>query len=516
MMKKYSFLLKGLALIFAYILTARLGLSLSAVSGFATLIWLPTGLSFAALFFWGKSFWPCIALGALIVNFWTGAPLWVAVVIAIGNTLEALLGVWFFHRFAGVETRLERIRHVTVLVVFVALISTMVSASIGTVTLDFAGLVKPGQFSETWLAWWVGDVLSNLVVAPLLLVWSRAPKFEKNLSRRIEGIVLTLAVVFLCTFVFTSRESDPVAPFIRTHWIFILLIWTTLRFGQHANVLLTMILSSIAIWGTVLGVGPYQELSLNNNLILVQVFTAAVALSGLFFGALGREKDEALRMRSDFISIASHELRTPITSLNLSVIVLKSQMKSDDVILNQALETLERQSSKLSTLTESLLDVTRIESGNLVLEKTNLDLSVFITDISGHFRELLQQTRCDLTLNIEPGIQGKFSPYSIEQVLTNLMMNAMKYGSGKPISIALKKNGTVVSLSVSDHGSGIPAESFEKIFGRFERLHENTNRQGIGLGLYISKLIVEAHHGRISVKSELGKGSTFIVELPLS
>ncbi len=515
-MKKYSFLLKGVALIFAYILTARLGLSLSAVSGFATLIWLPTGLSFAALFFWGQSFWPCIALGALIANYWTGAPLWVAFMIAIGNTLEAILGVWFFHRFAGMETRLERIRHVTVLVVFVALLSTMVSASIGTTTLDFAGLVKPGQFAETWWSWWIGDVLSNLVIAPLLLVWSRAPRFDKNLGRRIEGIVLTLAVVILCTFVFTSRESDPVAPYIRTHWIFILLIWTTLRFGQHANVLLTMILSSIAIWGTVLGVGPYQEQSLNDNLVLVQIFTAAVALSGLFFGALGREKDEALRMRSDFISIASHELRTPITSLNLSMLVLKSQMKSNDAILNQAMETLERQSSKLSTLTESLLDVTRIESGNLVLGKTDLDLSVFLTEISGHFRELLQQTQCELSLDIAPGIRGNFSPYSIEQVLTNLMMNAMKYGGGRPVAISLKKNGALVTLSVRDHGPGIPAESYEKIFGKFERLQENTNRQGIGLGLYISKLIVEAHHGKISVNSEMGKGSTFIVELPLT
>lgn len=515
MFKKYSFLLKGLALFVAYILTARIGLSLSAVSGFATLIWLPTGISFAALFFWGKNFWPFITLGALVINYWTGAPLWVALLMAIGNTLEAVLGAWFFHKFAGTETRLDRIRDVLVLVLFVAILSTMVSASIGVMTLNSAGLVKPGEFWNTWSSWWIGDALSDLVVAPLILVWSKRPELDKDFSRRIEGIVLTLAVVFLSTFIFTSRASDLIAHFVRPHWIFILLIWATLRFGQHANVLLTMLLSSIAIWGTVLGVGPYQELSLNGNLILVQLFTAAVALTGLFFGALGREKDEALRVRNDFISIASHELRTPITCLNLSLLVLKSQNLNENKILKQAVETLERQTNKLSTLAESLLDVTRIESGKLELEKTNLNLSLFMTEISGQFTELLQQTQCELKLDIEPDINGNFSPYSIEQMLTNLMMNAMKYAGGKPIEVSLRKKGDFVVLSVSDLGPGISAESHERIFERFERLQGNSNNQGFGLGLYITKLIALAHHGKVSIKSEVGKGSTFIVELPL-
>ncbi len=516
MFKKYSFLIKGLALFLAYILTARLGLSLSAVSGFATLIWLPTGISFAALFLWGKNFWPWITLASLIVNFWTGAPLWVAVLMAIGNTIEAVLGVWFFHHFAGKETRLERIRHVTILVLFVVVLSTMLSATIGVSSLNLAGLVKSGEFWTTWFAWWLGDALSNLVVAPLILVWSHRPLIEKNSYRKLEGIILTLIVVMLSAFIFTSRPGDLISPFIRTHWIFILLIWTTLRFGQHANVLLTMILSAIAVWGTMLGVGPYQETLLTDNLFLVQLFTAGVAMTGLFFGALGREKDEALRVRNDFISIASHELRTPITSLNLSLLVLKSQNRSEDKILNQAVETLERQSNKLSTLAESLLDVTRIESGKLVLEKKDLNLSLFMTEISGQFSELLEQTQCKLTLDIEPDINGKFSAYSIEQVLTNLMMNAMKYASGKPIGISLRKKDNIVILSVSDQGPGISSESHERIFERFERLQGNSNHQGFGLGLYITKLITEAHHGKVSVQSETGKGSTFIVELPLA
>lgn len=515
MFKKYSFLIKGLALFIAYILTARLGLSLSAVSGFATLIWLPTGISFAALFLWGKNFWPFIFLGALFINIWTGAPMGVAVLMAIGNTLEAILGVWLFHKFAGTETKLDRIRHVTVFVIFVVLLSTMVSASIGVFTLNMSGLVKSGEFLKTWFAWWIGDALSNLVVAPLILVWSQRP-LEKNSFRRMEGLILTFIVVLLSAFIFTSRPGDLISPYIKPHWIFILLIWTTLRFGQHANVLVTMILSAIAIWGTMLGVGPYQETLLTDNLFLVQLFTAGVAMTGLFFGALGREKDEALRVRNDFISIASHELRTPITSLNLSLLVLKTQNKNEDKIMNQAMETLERQSNKLSTLAESLLDVTRIESGKLVLERKNLNLSLFMTEISGQFTELLQQTQCQLILDIEPDINGKFSPYSIEQVLTNLMMNAMKYAGGKPIRISLRKKDNTVILSVTDQGPGISPESHEKIFERFERLQGGSQQQGFGLGLYITKLITEAHHGKVSVISELGKGSTIVVELPLS
>ncbi len=505
---------KGFLLFFAYLLSARMGLSLSAVSGFATLVWLPTGIAFAALLLWGKRYWPAVALAAISVNLWTGAPVLVALGMGIGNTLEAVIGVTLFRRFAGVDTRLDNIRHVTVLVVCVGLISTMFSATIGVGSLYLGQMVKSDGLLSTWWAWWIGDVLSALVVAPLLIVWSRPPVFEKSFSRRIEGLVLGFLVIALSLAVFSPWPFRDLHQYIQLYWVFLLLIWATLRFGQHANVLLTMVLSTIAIIGTLMGHGPYYGSTVSENLLLLQLFMSAVALSGLFFGALGREKDDAIRLRTDFISIASHELRTPVTGINISIDVLKGLGIHENPNVGSAMDSLERQTKKLSTLVESLLNVAQIESGNLILEKKETDISELVHRVADNLKELRERKGCELNLEIQPLVRGVVSPYGIEQVLTNLVMNSLKYGQGKPITITLAETGTGATLSVQDHGQGIAPGNHQRIFERYERVKSETNQQGVGLGLYLSKLIVNAHQGKISVQSQEGKGSIFTVEIP--
>lgn len=508
--------LKGPLLFCAYLLSAKLGLSLSAVSGFATLIWLPTGLSFAALYLWGKRFWPAITLGALAANMWMGAPLVTALFIAGGNTLEAVAGVYLFRKFSAADSGLERVRDVGAFVFFGALMSTLISATIGVSALYFSGIVSLGTFSQTWSAWWIGDVLSNLVVAPFIMIWARKSNFETNSPRKIEGIVLGTLVLVLCSLVFSNWLSPEIQQYLRPHWIFLLLIWATLRFGQKANVSLTLALAVIAIACTILGSGPYADQSLSENLILLQMFTGAVALSGLFFGALGREKEHALRMRTDFISIASHELRTPLTGLHLSLKILKDYQKENPSSqVGNAIMALDRQAGKLTKLVDSLLNVAQIENGNLILEKKETDVSLLVHDVSLGLGELLERTSCSLKLDIQPSVRSICSSYGIEQVLTNLLMNSMKYGAGKDVRITLLSLGNRIRLSVKDQGRGISSEHHQKIFERYQRV-DNNETQGLGLGLYISKLIIDAHNGSISVDSEPGKGSTFTVEFPVA
>jgi signal transduction histidine kinase len=471
MLTPYQNALKGLLVFSAYLLTAKLGLSLAAVSGFATLVWFPTGLSFAALFIWGRAFWPAIALGALAANMMTGAPFTIAVMIAAGNTLEAVVGVHLFRKFSGADSNLERVRDVGAFVFFGALLSTMISATIGVGGLYITNIVTNVTLLQTWLAWWIGDVLSNLVVAPFFIIWFRNSKRSYEPGRLIEGLILGSLVMVLCFCIFGNWPSPDLHLYLRPHWIFLLLIWATLRFGQKANVTFTLVLSGIAITGTILGTGPYTSDSMSGNLLLLQLFVGAVALSGLFFGALGREKEHALRMRTDFISIASHELRTPLTGINLSLNVLKEYQKENPSIeISNAIQALDRQTNKLTSLVDSLLNVAQIENGNLILEKKETDVSTLVREVSLGFGDLFERTSCSLNLDIQPTVKSVCSSYGIEQVLTNLMMNSMKYGAGKDVKITLASKGNRIRLSVIDEGRGISAEYHEKIFERYQRV----------------------------------------------
>lgn len=508
--------LKGLLLFIAYYYCARFGLKLSAVSGFASFIWLPTGISFAALFLWGRKFWPAIFLGATLVNFVIGAPVHIAILLGIGNTLEAVIGVTLFRMFSRKDSRLERVREVSAFVFFGAFLSTAISASIGVFSLSAAGIMTPDLVPSAWLTWWIGDMLSNLVFAPFIIVWSKWPLRKANLSIRIEGFILASLAIMICLIIFCEWPFPELDNYIKHYWIFILLTWTTLRFGQHANVLLTVVLSGIAIYGTMNGNGPYQTDSLENNLLLLQIFTGAVALCGLFFGALGREKNEAIRMRTDFISIASHELRTPVSSISLSVTVMKELFQgNENPLARQVIEALERQSKKLVRLVDSLLNVAQIESGSLILEKRETDISSLVLDVVNNLSDVIERSGSEIRTEISSGICAQSSAYGIEQVLTNLILNAVKYGKGNPIVVSLTRDGEYASLSIADLGRGIAPQNHERIFRRYERIDPSPDSQGLGIGLYVCKLIVEDHKGSIKVTSQENKGATFTVRLPL-
>ena len=149
-----------------YILFARLGLMIQPVSAFATLVWAPSGIALAALLLFGYRYWPGIAIGAFVANVWTGAPVLVALGIAAGNTLEALVGNYALRRIPGFRSTLDRLSDVLGLIVLAGAVSTTVSATIGTASLRLGGLVTPDRFAVTWRAWWLGDAIGVLIVAP--------------------------------------------------------------------------------------------------------------------------------------------------------------------------------------------------------------------------------------------------------------------------------------------------------------------------------------------------------------
>ncbi len=231
------------------------------------------------------------------------------------------------------------------------------------------------------------------------------------------------------------------------------------------------------------------------------------------------ELEKALTLREEFISLASHELNTPMTSLKLQTQLIQRKITSGhdlslDVV-KKLVTTYDSQLKRLIRIVSDMLDISRIKSGKLSLEYSTTDMEALVKDVIERTTEKLYLDDVLFAFKSSGPIQGEWDYFRIEQVVLNLLTNAMKYGQDRPIEISLYEELGTVVLKVRDQGIGIGPENQERIFKRFERAVLSREYTGLGLGLYISKQIVEAHGGNISVESELGKGSTFTVRLPL-
>ena len=230
---------------------------------------------------------------------------------------------------------------------------------------------------------------------------------------------------------------------------------------------------------------------------------------------------DALRERDEFISVAAHELRTPLTALQLKLQGAERGLRAEarplagstvGLRLNGAL----RQTERLSLLVERLLDVTRIAAGRLELSLEQFDLAALVRQVADDFREPAAQTGSELRLEAQQPLEGCWDRLRLEQVIVNLLSNAVKYGAGRPISVRTERAGERIRIAVTDEGIGIAEADLPRIFTRFQRAAPVRNYGGLGLGLYIAKHIVEAHGGRVEVSSRPGKGSAFVVDLPVA
>lgn len=277
----------------AYVATALLGLALDPVGGFASLVWPPTGIALAALVRGGPRLWPAVAAGAFVANVWSGAPLLAATGIAAGNTIEALVGA----RLLRLDGPLGPARYVRrgLRLLGAALAAPLLSASVGVFSLWAAGMLAAPNFAAAWQAWWLGDVLGALVVAPVLLDWGRGPRRRRPLmhARAVEAALLIAAVLASAAL---SFSGDPAAPLQRPHLIFPALIWAAIRFDPTVTSLAVLVISIIAVAITAQGTGPYvTATTLHENLTALQGFMGTVALTGIFLAAASAERGDALR-----------------------------------------------------------------------------------------------------------------------------------------------------------------------------------------------------------------------------
>ncbi|KQX87723.1 hybrid sensor histidine kinase/response regulator [Variovorax sp. Root473] len=235
-----------------------------------------------------------------------------------------------------------------------------------------------------------------------------------------------------------------------------------------------------------------------------------------------RELERAVRMRDDFMSMVSHELRTPLNTLYLEAQLRQlhlSKGKLDSFSperLSTMIERDQRQIRNMVRLIDDMLDVTRLRRDALSIQTKPVDLASLARAVVDNLRHQAEAAGCTIALEAPSTLRGVWDEFRIEQVLTNLLTNALRYGGGKPVEMTVLQNGDNAVVSVRDQGIGISPEDHQRIFEQFERT--DVSRQhaaGLGLGLYITHKIVTLHAGRIGVESTPGQGARFFVELPL-
>jgi signal transduction histidine kinase len=507
--------LGSLALAAVYFGAARAGLSLATVGHSVTLVWPPTGLALAILLLHGRQLWPGVALGAFVVNATTpGVPWYVAACMAIGNTSEALLGTALLRRW-HFETSLRRVGDVLRLVLAV-MISAIPAAAIGSASLPLGQVVPFGHIGQAMRAWWIGDLMGALIVTPLLLSARDLLGTRPRPRRVLEALALAVITVAVSVLAFRSRtEVSYVAP----HTLFPLLLWAALRFGPRGAAWANLTVSVVSVWATVNHLGPFARPSLDQSLLLLQMFMVMVVLTSLVLGAAAAERTDAVQAREDFISIASHELRTPLTPLTLQLDRLRRMLNREELGFEEVTKlqaSLERQAARLTNLIEILLDVTRLRAGPMKLKREKMDLAVMARDTADGLADHLRLARSELVIESDGPVEGLWDRVRLQQALTNLLTNAIKYGDGKPIKMIVALADQRAQLIVRDNGPGISRRDQARLFKRFERLPSSASKSGgLGLGLYITRQIIEAHGGTVRLESRVGLGATFTCALPL-
>ena len=312
-------LIAGVAAI--YFLAGRFGLSLAFVHMSASAVWPPSGIALAAVLLLGYRVWPGIFIGAFLVNFDVSGSVLASLPIATGNTLEALLGAYLINRFANGHRAFERARDIFKFIVLAASVSTAVSATIGTTSLMATGLAEWNSYMPIWLTWWLGDATGDLIVAPAILLWATNWKIHWHPKRALEFAALMTATVTLGAAVFGGLSYWNIQNYSVGFLLLPLVIWFAFQFSGREASTVTLLLSAIAIWGTTHGFGPFAAMEVNESLLLLQIFSAIVAMTSLVFAAIiaeQRRAETALRESEEHYRIVTETATDVVVTMDVN------------------------------------------------------------------------------------------------------------------------------------------------------------------------------------------------------
>ncbi len=514
-----------------YFVVGKLGLKLAFLHASASPVWPPAGIAFAALLLLGYRVWPAIFVGAFLVNATTAGNIATSLGIAAGNTLEALCGAWLVNRFAGGTRVFDRAQGVFKFAL-AATLSALVSPTLGVTTLALGGFAAWANYVPIWTTWWLGDDAGDLVVAPLILLWS-IPSTQRW-SRRDAGEVgiLLLLLFILGETVFggwfsISARNYPIAFICGP-----VVIWTAFRFSQRETATGIFILSALAIWGTLHGSGPFVMETENQSLLTLQAWTAVLTITAMALAAAMAERrraeaaieqqkaavETANRTKDKFLAMLSHELRTPLTPVIAALDTLEADTAQSEES-KASLAMIRRNVELESQLIADLLDLTRIAKDKLELKFDSIDAHEAILNVV----EICRAEANAKKLHVYPDLRAGAHHVSadtakFQQIIWNLLKNAIKFTGedGEIIISSSNPEPQTVLITVRDTGIGVEPDIMERIFDPFEQGEVSFQRRfgGLGLGLAISKSLAQAHGATLLARSEgRDRGTAFLLTM---
>jgi len=386
--------------------------------------------------------------------------------------------------------------------------------------------------AETWRTWWIGDAIGALLVAPLILVWAAPPRTPLLTRRLGEAVLLVLGLLVASLIVLTLSVSWGGGPLSHAYIFFPLLMWAAIRFGPRGATTATVLVSAIAIAGTVVGRGPFIQPTLHASLLALQTFMGITGATFLVLGASSSERErsrdqlraardiarDANRAKAEFLAVMSHELRTPLNAiagyaelLSLGLSGPLNQKQSD------AVTRIRTNQQHLLALIDDVLSFARIEAGNNPFKPGPVPVCETLDSLEALLQPDLARQELTYTWSgCDPSMMARADPIKLRQILLNVLGNAIKFTPpGGRIELSARQSGDRISICVSDNGIGIPAEKIDRVFDPFFQGQTGTTREypGVGLGLSISRDFAQAMGGDIYVESAPKEGCTVTIDL---
>jgi signal transduction histidine kinase len=538
--------LRMAALAAVYFAAGKLGLLLANIHSSVSPIWPATGIALATLLIWGMELWPVVLVGAFFVNLTVVLPetaslglrIIQATGIAGGNTLEAVAGAWLVSRFASGSNAFARVTDVFRYTLFAGLLSTAISATVGTLTLLACGFLARQTFFPAWLTWWMGDMVGAVLVAPLILLWQKGSSIRFGVDRMAEALILLVAVLLISALNFSNMfplegKHYPLA------FLFVpFLVWGALRFESRGVMAFVAVICCLAINGTWHGFGTFAVTNPNSSLLIMQMFICVATVTALVLAAAVAERklaeDEFRKLNLElerrvqqrtaqlegtnkeleaFCYSVSHDLRAPLRTIRgFSEVLMEQYQPQLDARGQDYLRRTCDAGVQMDKLIEDLLKLSRVSRSEI--QHADINLSAIAQDIAAELSRGEPTRKVEFA--ISPGVSAKGDERLLRLVLDNLLRNAWKFTRKQPAARIEfgHSNGEGSPFFVRDNGVGFDMAYASKLFGVFQRLHSAAEFAGSGVGLAIVQRVINRHGGRVWSEAKVNSGATFYFTLP--